>query len=925
MFMQAYPILQTKLYIPPIRPELVSRPSLIERLNQGLLGQSGFARKLTLISAPAGFGKTTLVSEWVQAIGRAAPPITAAGRATPSIAIAWLSVDEGDNDPTHFLSYLIAALRAIEAKIGKGVLSALQSPQPPPAEAVLISLINEVAANLDSIILVLDDYYVIDAKPVDTALTFLLEHLPPQMHLVIATREDPNIPLARYRARGQLTELRADDLRFTPAEAAEFLNRVMGLNLSAEDTAALASCTEGWIVGLQLAALSMQGLQDTAEFIQSFTGSHRFVLDYLLEEVLHKQPESIQDFLLRTSILDRFCGPLCDAVLLDASASGQETLEYLERANLFIIPLDNKRRWYRYHHLFAELLRNRLARTMSAHLVELRRRASDWYARNDLPNEGITHALAIQDWPRAAEIIERYSDQWPMRGEISTLLHWLESFPAEMLRERSSLGVQYAWALYMANQFDRAERQLNQLTPLVQTTPSLLGEVFVIRMMIAANRNDMPAVVELAQQALSLVPPEEASPLSRIWLSLGVAYDEMGGDIAAAKSAFREAFELGNALAPSSSVGNAPLPLTALAYLSEIEWRQGNLRGAFRMYERALELAEQWAAQSSIALCFVQWGRASLLYEWNDLDGAARALQQSIRIGELWKYSRLLVDAYGLSAMVMQARGQVDDARAMIRRAEQITRDSYSSLSILGSLALSQLAQWTAQGDFQAIAQWEQEHDAEWQAQVGRGRDRLAIALARVRIARYYRQRDGSALSQARRIIEPALEQSQASGLGLHVVRLLILQALVLHAQGLATPAMTALKRALAFAEPENYVRSFLDLGRPMEELLQWSLAGQAVSEPHLRAYVGRLLSQFGAGTPILSSRPAGDTLVEPLTERELEVLRLIAQGLSNREIGERLFLALSTVKGHNQIIFGKLQVQRRTEAVARARELGLL
>jgi ATP/maltotriose-dependent transcriptional regulator MalT len=925
MFMQAYPILQTKLYIPPIRPELVSRPRLIERLNEGLRPSQRFGRKLTLISAPAGFGKTTLVSEWVQAIGRAAPPIAALGGATPSIAIAWLSLDEGDNDPTHFLSYLIAALRTIEANIGKGVLSALQSPQPPPTEAVLISLINEAAANPDSIILVLDDYYVIDSKPVDAALTFLLDHVPPQMHLVIATREDPNLPLARYRAQGQLTELRADDLRFTPAETAEFLNRVMGLNLSAEDTVALASCTEGWIAGLQLAALSMQGLRDTAEFIQSFTGSHRFVLDYLLEEVLHKQPESIQDFLLRTSILDRLCGPLCDAVLLDASASGQETLEYLERANLFIIPLDNERRWYRYHHLFAELLRNRLARTMSAHLVELRRRASDWYARNDLPNEGITQALAIQDWPRAAEIIERYADQWPMRGEIGTLLHRLESFPAEILRERSGLGLQYAWALFMANQLDRAEQHLSQLMPLVQTTPSQLGEVFAIRVMIAANRGDMPAVVDLAQQALSLVPAEEPSPRSRIWLSLGVAYDEMGGDIAAAKSAFREAFELGKRLAPGSSVGNAPLPLTTLAYLSEIEWRQGNLRGASCMYERALELAEQWGGQSSIALCFVHWGRASLLYEWNDLDGAARALQQSVRIGELWKNPRLLVDAYGLSAMVMQARGQVDDARAVIRRAEQITQDWYSSLSILGSLALYQLVLWTAQNDFQAITQWEQQHDSGWQAQTGRARDRLAIALARVRIARYYRQHDESALSQANAIIEPALEQAQASGLRFNLVRLLILHALALYAQGETTPAITALKRALALAEPENYVRTFLDLGKPMEELLLWTLQGQALSEPHLRVYAGRLLSQFGAGFPIQSSQPTGDTLVEPLTERELEVLRLIAQGLSNREIGDRLFLALSTVKGHNGIIFGKLQVQRRTEAVARARELGLL
>ena len=333
------PILATKLYIPPPRPKVVLRPRLIERLNEGL------HRKLTLISAPPALAK---------------PRWSANGSPVCRRPAAWLSLDEGDNDPTRFLTYLVAALQTIAPNIGEGVLGVLQSPQPPPTESILTALLNEIATIPDNFVLVLDDYHVIDAKPVDDALTFLLEHLPPQMHLVIATREDPQLPLARLRARGQLTELRAADLRFTPSEAAEFLNQVMGLDLSAEDIAALETRTEGWIAGLQLAALSMQGHQDATSFIQSFTGSHHFVLDYLVEEVLHQQPESVQTFLLRTSILDRLCGPLCDAVLLDPSASGQATLEYLERANLFLVPLDNERRWYRYHHLFADLLRQRL-------------------------------------------------------------------------------------------------------------------------------------------------------------------------------------------------------------------------------------------------------------------------------------------------------------------------------------------------------------------------------------------------------------------------------------------------------------------------------------------------------------------------------------------------------------------------------------
>jgi len=334
-------ILATKLYIPPPRPKIVLRLRLIEQLNEGL--SSGC--KLTLISAPAGFGKTTLVSEWVAGCDR---------------PVAWLSLDEGDNDPTRFLTYLVAALQTIASNIGAGALAALQSPQPPPFESILIALLNEITTIPDNFVLVLDDYHVIDSKPVDEALTFLLKHLPPQMHLVITTREDPQLPLARLRARGQLTELRAADLRFTPSEAADFLNQMMGLNLSEEDIAALEARTEGWIAGLQLAAISMQGHQDTTSFIKSFTGSHHFVLDYLVEEVLGQQPESIQAFLLRTSILDRMCGALCDAVLGSPSASGQETLEYLERINLFIVPLDNERRWYRYHHLFADVLRMHL-------------------------------------------------------------------------------------------------------------------------------------------------------------------------------------------------------------------------------------------------------------------------------------------------------------------------------------------------------------------------------------------------------------------------------------------------------------------------------------------------------------------------------------------------------------------------------------
>ena len=415
------PILATKLFIPPPRPKVVPRPRLIERLHEGLHG------KLTLIAAPAGFGKTTLVSAWL---------------ATDERPAAWLSLDEADRDPTRFLAYLIVALQTIAPHLGEGVLGMLQSPQSPPTESILTTLLNEIATIPNNFVLVLDDYHVIDATAVDQALAFVLEHLPPQMHLVITTREDPQLPLARLRARGQMTELRATDLRFTPTEAAGFLNQVMGLNLSVEDVTALEARTEGWIAGLQLAAISLQGHEDATNFIKSFTGKHHFVMDYLLAEVLQQQSARVQTFLLRTSILDRLCGPLCDAVLLEPSASGPETLEYLEQANLFIVPLDHERRWYRYHHLFADLLRQRLGQSLSpGEIKELHIRASEWYEQNDLMLDALHHALKAEAFERAARLAEDVWQSMDRTFQTAAWLGWVKKIPHAVVSVRPTLCV----------------------------------------------------------------------------------------------------------------------------------------------------------------------------------------------------------------------------------------------------------------------------------------------------------------------------------------------------------------------------------------------------------------------------------------------------------------------------------------------------
>ena len=538
--MHQHSLLATKLYIPPVRRGLVARPRLIERLNAGLWARDAFSRALTLVSAPAGFGKTTLVSEWVHEVGaHGDAPLDGA---VPSIGVAWLSLDEGDNDLARFLGYLIAALRTVDAGLGKGVLSALQSPQPPPAEAVLISLINEVVALPDTpeakqrnIILVLDDYHLIDAQPIHDALTFLLEHLPPRLHLVIASREDPRLPLARLRARRQLIELRASDLRFSSAEIAEFLNQVMGLDLSAEDISALEGRTEGWITGLHLAAISMQGRHDVSGFINSFTGSHRYVLDYLLEEVLEGQPESVQTFLLQTAILDRLTGPLCDAVRFGSAEppssstenavrfgfaeppagqdNGQATLEMLERANLFIVPLDQERRWYRYHHLFSDLLRRRLDQSLPDSKPGLHRRASAWYEQNGFADEAIDHALRAADFERTARLIEEHVDAIWQSGEHTKLWRWLEALPAELLCSRPHLCVFYAWNLYVRGRLDAAERSLQAAEQALDAGTDLgeqgqapdpdrkqvRGRIAVIRALLAFFRGDVPAIIQHAR------------------------------------------------------------------------------------------------------------------------------------------------------------------------------------------------------------------------------------------------------------------------------------------------------------------------------------------------------------------------------------------------------------------------------------------
>ena len=913
------PILATKLYIPPPRPKIVLRPRLIARLNEGLSA----GRRLSLISAPAGFGKTTLVSEWI-ADGRflnadsesftrekvLLNPQSKIG----NLKFAWLSLDEGDNDPTRFLAYLIAAVQTIAPRIGEGVWGVLQSPQPPPTDLLLTNLLNDITTISDSFILVLDDYHVIDSQPVDQALAFLVENLPPQMHLVIASREDPPLPLARLRVRGQLTELRAADLRFTPAEAAEFLNRVMGLNLSAEDITALETRTEGWIAGLQLAAISMQGHTDVTHFIQSFTGSHHFVLDYLIEEVLHQQSESVQTFLLRTSLLERMCGPLCEAVLLAPAVPGQETLDYLEHANLFIVPLDNDRQWYRYHHLFGDLLRKRLGQSLTpGNIAELHIRASQWYEDHGLEIEAFQHAAAAHDVERAERLMEGKGIPLHFRGAVNVILEWLASLPKSMLDARPLLWVRSATMALTAGQTTGIEEKLQAAEAALRTqhaqrsadlddkTRDLIGQIAAARSTLALTQYQPETVIIQSRRALEYLPPENLTFRFTANWTLSVAY-QLQGDRAAASRVLAEALSISEA---SGEMFSTILALSHLALMQELE---NQLYRAAETYRRVLQLVSDQplpnAAEANLGL-------ARICYEWNDLDAAEQHGQQALLLAR--QYGHLL-DRFILCevflARLKLAQGDVNGAATVLAQTDRATREQ-NFVQRMPEVAAAQVLTLLRQGDVAAAARLVQTHD-------------LPISQARV----YLAQGDSS---KALAVLEPLRKQMEAKGWQDERLKVMVLQAIAHQAHGEKDKAVQVLGDTLTLAEPGGFIRLFVDEGELMRLLIadfRLMIEKQGLREGQkLIGYVDKLLAAFlqPATMPQSAVSTQQSAMIEPLSERELEILRLIAEGLSNREISERLFLALDTIKGHNRRIFDKLQVKSRTEAIARARELGLL
>ncbi len=869
--------------------------------------------KLTLISASAGFGKTTLVGEWIASCGR---------------PVAWLSLDEGDNDPVRFISYLVAALQTVKAGIGEGVLAAIQSPQPPQAEVILTALLNEISIIPEHFLLILDDYHALDSQAVDQALAFLVEHQPPQMHLVIASREDPPLPLARLRARGQLTELRAADLRFTPTEAADFLNRMMGLNLSEAEITALEARTEGWIAGLQMAALSMQGQSDPAKFIQSFTGSHRFVLDYLLEEVLQRQPVKVQTFLLHTSILDRLCGPLCDAVLESPSASGQETLEYLERANLFIVPLDNERRWYRYHHLFGELLRQRLGKPKE--LPDYHLRASVWYEANGDLVEAFHHALAAGDFERAARLAEVAWQGMDRSFQTAAWLGWVKKLPNAVVCSRPRLCMQLGWAFSDVGDLESSETYLQnaeraQAGAMDQDeSKSLPGTIALIRAGNAQILGDLAETVKYAELSIQLIPEDDSYLRASAAITLGFT-QWATGNLEASLRAMNAWME------DMQRLGNQVFVIASAFAVADMQVILGHLGEAEKALRQAIQQAVAQGQEAESVTAHHHLGLALLAHERGDDAATTEHLQTAADLGQRttlvdWSHRWNLAQA-----RLKESAGEWDAALELIDEARRVYVKN--PVPILQPVEAHKARVHLKQGRLDKAQAWVRERSISTGDEVRYLDEYEHLTLARVRLA------EGS-FAGVGDLLERLLALAETQKRTGSVIEILLTQALVHQAQSNQPQALTALERALALAEPEGYLRIFVDDGEAMRLLLldfRSMIEKQGRSNIHpLFSYLNRLLAAFPESMEVMPQSKIASPkhlhlaqvqvskMIEPLSERELEVLKLLRSELSGPEIAQQLIVSLNTLRTHTKNIFNKLGVNNRRAAIRRAEELDL-
>jgi LuxR family maltose regulon positive regulatory protein len=902
------PLLATKLHAPRRRRGLLPRPRLHARLGRG------WESPLTLVSAPAGFGKSTALAEWLGAV-------PAEGR-----SVAWLSLDERDNDPALFWTYLVTALQTAAAPVGLSALALLQSPQS-PTDAVLATLVNDLTAVEDDVVLVLDDYHLIGAREVHAGMAFLVEHLPAQVHVVIAGRADPALPLARWRARGDLVEVRAADLRFTAEEAAAYLSDAMGLALTAGEVATLADRTEGWIAALQLAALSMQGRDDVGGFIAGFAGDDRYIVDYLVEEVLQRQPEDIRDFLLYTSVLGRLTGPLCDAVT--GTAGGTTVLEALDRANLFVVPLDDRRRWYRYHHLFADVLQVHLREQRPDSVAGLHRRAADWYERNGERAEAVHHALVGGDVARAADLVELALPALLQGRQEATLRRWLEALPEEVVRVRPVLSVGYAGSLMVRGEVAGVEACLRDaerwLTPSTGSDPGARTGMVVVDEAAFGRLPSAIAMYRAGQCLLSGDPPGTIAQ-ARTALDLAAADDHLGrgsaagllglaywtqGDLDAGHRWYTDA------AASLERAGHLPDVAGCTIALADIRTAQGRLGDALRTLQRALQLVGPPAGPVLRGAADVHVGLAGVLLERGDLQAARRHLATGRELGE---HAGLPQNPYRwavVAARIAEADGDVDGALALLDEAQRrYVGDYFPEVRPVPALQARVLARHGRWAD--ALA-WAAERGLTADDDLGYLHEFEHLTLARALVARHAAVGDVDAIRGAGRLLGRLLPAAEAGGRTGSVVDALVVQAVADQARGDLPAALAVVRRALTLAGPHGHVRVFADEGAPMAVLLR-SLASDRTAGEHARRLLTALEPGAGGGS---SGRPAGPA--DPLSARELDVLRLLGSDLDGPDIARHLFVSVNTVRTHTKNIYAKLGVTNRRAAVRRGEELRLL
>ncbi|MDY7031327.1 MAG: LuxR C-terminal-related transcriptional regulator [Thermodesulfobacteriota bacterium] len=890
--------LRTKLCVPPPLSSWISRSHLIKRMDEG------FERKLTCISAPAGFGKTTLLVDWIH---------------QNKIPVAWLSVDKGDNDPVYFLSYVITGLQTLETGTGKAALTMLQSPQPPPIESVLINLINDVIRIPTDMALVLDDYHLVDAKSIHDLITFLLENLPEQMHMIIATRSDPPLPLmARLRSQNQLTELRAADLSFTADETSILFNENLNLRLSTEDIHLLETRTEGWIAGLQLAALSLSGRKDPSGFLKAFKGDNRYIADYLTEEVLNRQPEYLRNFLLQTSILGRLSGSLCDTVTLQENS--QQVLNTLEKANLFIIPLDDERCWYRYHHLFADLLKQRLRMKQSNLVSELHRRASQWFAKNGFKDEAIDHAFAAKDYNQAAQLIEEIAGVDWDRANESRLIRWFRKLPNEQICANPKLCIFYAKELSQSGYLEDAEMRLQTAENIIESTSNselrkedLYGRIAVIRAYISTRKGDVSRIVNLSNQAL-----ESLSQRDLIWRSvaattLGFAYILSGaGDMVKAQQAFSEAQKI------CVAAGNMYHNIYTNMCLGAVMLSRGQFTEAKDIYQQSISLANE-SNLSQTELMGSLYGNLGMIFcEWNDLDEGIRLMNKGIKLNEQGRDPEALTNCRINLLRALIYRMDLVGAFRVLEKINESTRDFMLSPLTMNVIAFFNVFFWLVNGNLNAALKWVKERGLSVDDELTNLHEFEHLALVCILIAQ-------ERLDDADQLLRRLIENAQAGDRVYLMIEMRLWRAMIFKAKQDTAAALSELQLALALAEPGGLIMIFVSKGKPVAELLEEMLnvkkhAPDNTKAGFSRSYAKKIMMAFKASTP-----PKIEGLLEPLSERELEVLSLITAGFSNREIAEKLFISLNTVKTHTKNINSKLNVNSRIKAVARAKEMGLL